>query len=482
VRIYLVSPTHYLPDRRLVKSVRYWTSAITLPYLKALTPAEHQVTLCDELLAGHDVDLDHACDLVGLTAMGPQIARAFDLADAFRARGRTVVLGGPWVSLAPDEASAHADSVVIGDAEPVWATLLADATQGRLQPRYHGEPSDLADAPSITLRDLPLFDHAAFVRSAFYRWYFHFPVWTSRGCPHGCSFCAVAAHSHRVYRTRPVEQVIADVRAVRAFGGRRMLLLDDNPIGDRVHARDVFRALAPLGMHWASQCTVAIARDEELLRLAARSGCRTLTIGFESVRDDALRTVGKRFAHADTYARDVARIRRHGIQVIALFMVGLDGDDRESFDAILRFCVENRIAFLKLFTPCPFPGTPYHDAMRRAGRILSYDWNRYDYGSAIVRPLAMSPEEMVAGFDRLYREFYRPGSILRRFVPPAPANFTEGLFYAIANLKVAQFLATNPHGFGTISGAHAGAGERLRTLWRRLRRLLPEGPAPFWDQ
>jgi radical SAM superfamily enzyme YgiQ (UPF0313 family) len=481
VRLYLISPTHYLAGGRLVKSVRYWTSAVTLPYLKALTPPGHEVTLCDELMAGQDVDLERDCDLVGLTAMGPQIQRAFDLADAFRARGRKVVLGGPWVSLAPEEAQQHADAVVVGEAEPVWARLLGDAAAGRLAPRYDGAFSDLAGAPRFDYRELPLFDHAAFRRSRFYQWYFHFPVWGSRGCPHACSFCAVSAYGHRSYRTRPVADVLADVDAVKALGGRRLLILDDNPIGDRDHARELFRALAPRRMQWASQCTIEIARDPELLDLAARSGCRTLTLGLESVADPALKVVGKRFARSAEYARDLAAIRRRGIQVIALFMVGLDGDGPESFAATLRFCVENKIAFLKLFTPCPFPGTDYHRRMKQAGRILTEDWNRYDYGSAIVRPLAMSPEEMLAGFDRLYRDFYSLGSIARRFVPPAPANYTEGLFYVIANLKVAWFLATNPDGFGTISGTHAGRAARLRTILRRLRRVLPAGPAAFSD-
>jgi len=476
MRIYLISPSHYLPDGRLVKSVRYWTSVVTLPYLKALTPPGHTVMLCDELMTGQDVDLDRPCDLVGLTAMGPQIARAFDLADAFRARGRKVVLGGPWVSLDPGEAARHADAVVVGEAEGVWQQVLADAANNCLKQRYEGPPPDLKDAPFIDYADLCLFDKQAFRESWFYRWYFHWPVWTSRGCPHTCTYCAVSALYRRTYRTRPIEHVLHDLQTIRSLGGRRVLLLDDNPIGDRAHARELFRAMIPLGMQWASQCTIEIARDEELLDLAARSGCRTLTIGFESVAEKPLRGVGKRFARADEYARDIARIRKRGIQVIGLFMVGLDEDGPESFKATLRFCIENKIAFLKLFTPCPFPGTPFHAQMEREGRILTRDYNKYDYGSAIVRPLSMTPEEMLEGFDGLYRKFYAPSSIARRFIPPAPANYLEGLFYAIANIKVSWFLFTNPHGFGTISGAHASRSERLRTVWRSIRSAiaLPE--------
>src|SRR6266850_4340506 len=129
MRIYFVSPTHYNADGTLHKTTRYWTSALTLPYLKALTPPEHDVTFVDELM--QDVDLDHPCDVVGITAMGPQIARAYDLAAAFRARGRKVVLGGTWVTLTADESLRHCDAVVSGEAEGVWREVLDDLAAGR---------------------------------------------------------------------------------------------------------------------------------------------------------------------------------------------------------------------------------------------------------------------------------------------------------------------------------------------------------------
>src|SRR5438128_8787493 len=137
MRIQLVSPTHYLPDGSLHKTTRYWTSGITLPYLKALTPRPHEVTFTDELMADLDLEkIDREADVVGITAMGPQIRRAYDLADRFRARGKRVVLGGTWVSLTPEESLAHADAVVAGEAEHVWPALLADLEAGRSRGIY----------------------------------------------------------------------------------------------------------------------------------------------------------------------------------------------------------------------------------------------------------------------------------------------------------------------------------------------------------
>jgi radical SAM superfamily enzyme YgiQ (UPF0313 family) len=238
---------------------------------------------------------------------------------------------------------------------------------------------------------------------------------------------------------------------VKKLGGNRVLVLDDNPIGDIAYAKELFRGLAPLKIQWATQCTINIARNEELLALAARSGLRTLTIGFESLSKGKLKQHGKSFNDPDRYAEDVRRIRAHGIQIIALFMVGLDGDGVDSFDEIYRFLVKNRIGFLKLFTPCPFPGTKYFDDMENAGRLLTKDWNEYDYGNTVVRPTDMEPDQMLEGFTRLYRRFYSLPSIAQRFWPPAKGNYSEGLFYAIANLKINRFLAAAPYAWGTIS-------------------------------
>src|SRR5437660_3676334 len=183
MRLHLVSPTHYLPDGALHKTTRYWTSGITLPYLKALTPAPHRVDFTDELMADLDVArIEREADVVGITAMGPQIRRAYDLADHFRARGKKVVLGGTWVTLAPEESLRHADAVVAGEAELVWPTVLADVAAGRSRGIYRAsEWHSLTDLPRIDYRELPLLKWDAFRKSWLYRMYFHWPIVFSRG-------------------------------------------------------------------------------------------------------------------------------------------------------------------------------------------------------------------------------------------------------------------------------------------------------------
>ncbi len=461
MRLLLVSPSHYDRSGGLHKTTRYWTSGTTLPYLKALTPAGWDVEMVDELFydvpgapgAGvFDRDAMARYDVVGITAMGPQIKRAYDLADRFREAGSKVVLGGTWVTLTPEESLEHADAVVAGEAEMVWPTVLADLAAGRSRGLYRTEAwFDLAHMPSIDHRELPLLKWDAFRKSWLYRMYFHWPITFSRGCPHPCEYCAVQTYYRRSFRTRPVEQVIDELRRMKSLGADRVLFLDDNPVAHPEKAKELFRAMIPLKMKWASQSTINIARDRELLDLAARSGCVSLSIGLESLDETSLASISKGFNKPGRYVEDLARIRRAGIQVIALLMIGLDGDTTATFQRSLDFLTDNRISFLKLFTPCPYPGTKYHADMTAEGRILEHDWGKYDYGSPIIRPANMTTDEMLGGFQQVYRGFYSMPSILRRLVPPAGRRPLETAAYLVANLKVNRYLNSHPDAWGTIS-------------------------------
>jgi radical SAM superfamily enzyme YgiQ (UPF0313 family) len=450
MRIHLISPTHYNPDGSLHKTTRYWTSGITLPYLKALTPPGHEVTFVDELF--YDVDLERDCDVVGITAMGPQIRRAYDLADHFRARGRRVVLGGTWVTLTAEESLRHADAVVAGEAEEMWPRVLADFAEGRTRgiyraPRWHS----LRNLPRVDYTTLPLLKYDAFQSSWLYRMYFHWPIVFSRGCPHPCEYCAVQTYYQRSFRTRPIDEVIDDIRTIKSLGATRLLFLDDNPIAHPEAAKELFRAMIPLGVKWASQSTINIARDPELLDLAARSGCVSLSIGLESINEASLDSVGKGFNLPRRFNRDLAAIRAKGIQVIALLMVGLDGDTVDTFQRSLAFLIDNKISFLKLFTPCPYPGTKFYDDMMRAGRVLVDDWGRYDYGSSLIRPARMTGEEMMDGFRYVYEGFYSARAIAKRLFPPPAGSYLETVAYLVANLKVNRYLRTHENAWATIS-------------------------------
>src|SRR6185295_4865026 len=232
--------------------------------------------------------------------------------------------------------------------------------------RWH----DLRDLPTFDYQTLPLLKADAFRSSWLYRMYFFWPIFFSRGCPHPCEYCAVQTYYRRSFRTRPVDDLLADVRELKALGARRFLFLDDNPIAHPDEAKEMFRRLIPLRVQWVSQATINIARDPELLDLVARSGARVLSIGFESLSEESLASVAKSFNRPSRFKEDIDKLRARGIQVIALIMVGLDGDTPETFAATLRWLDDNKISFLKLFTPAPYPGTKFHADMAAAGRIL----------------------------------------------------------------------------------------------------------------
>ncbi len=443
-----------------------------MPALKALTPQGWDVTIVDELV--RDVDLDRRCDVVGIGAMGPQIARAYDLADAFRKRGKKVVLGGPWVSLAPHERSLeHADAIVVGEAETVWARCLEDLAAGRSERIYRAErfvdlggtrtrslgarpvsthESERVDVFSkIDYRDLALLRWDRWKKSPLYRIYFHWPLMFGRGCPHPCSYCAVQTFYERSYRTRAIDAVIEDVRRIKALGGKNLLFLDDNPIADVNAAKELFRRLIPEKIKWTSQCTIEIARDAELLDLAARSGCVALSIGLESDDENVLDGIRKGFNRPSRYAEDLAKLRERGIQVIALMMLGLDGQNAGVFERTMTRLEDEGVSLVKLFTPAPYPGTRYHDEMKKDGRILDDDWGRYDYGSLLVTPTGMTADELRNGFDHAYKRFYGLASIAKRMLRVPRKNPVEHAAYLVANLKTWQFLKKNPSAWGTIS-------------------------------
>lgn len=271
LKIVLVSPKGPLYRHRggiWKKSLRY--QPLTLTTLASLIPREIPVDLqlFDEGIADLPLDLD--ADLVGLTVLTGTAMRAYELADHFRQRGIKVVLGGPHITLIPDDAQPHADAVVVGYAEDSWPQLVRDFANGQLQSRYVQSPGlDLANRP-FPRRDL-LPSHRFLTNNVFE---------ATRGCVHSCDFCVVPAAWGRKPYQKPVEDVVADIRQ---HGARKLIFVDLNLVADRGYALRLFTALITLKLQWYGLATVLLADDAELLELAARSGCRGLLMGLESI-------------------------------------------------------------------------------------------------------------------------------------------------------------------------------------------------------
>ena len=391
---------------------------ITMPYLAAFVPAHWTVRHIDEVV--EPVDLNATADLVAITFHTPSAPHAYEMASRFRQRGITVALGGPHVTLMPDEAQSQADVIFVGEAERAWPQFLSEFESGRHGARYCClEPPALDQAPMSRHDLFQRRDHAAGV------------LFATRGCAHQCDFCTLAVMYQRKVRHRPVEAV---AREYASFRGKVIILWDDNIAGDMQYAKDLFRALAPYGKWWSSQASIYAAKDDEFLELAARSGCKQLFIGFESVSQASLNEVSKPFNRVDEYARVIERIHAHGLSVQVGIVFGFDHDTEEVFketgDFLESAGVEN--ATFNILTP--FPGTPLHQRLDAEGRILTRDWSKYNGRTHVVfKPRLMSPETLLAGYRSANARFYSLGSIAKRLSKsPAQLFWTLPLNLAYA--------------------------------------------------
>jgi len=373
---------------------------LSLPTVAGLTPPDWEVTIHDSRAS--PVDSSQDVDLVGITAFTAEIPSAYEIADAFRRRGVSVILGGIHVSALPDEGLQHADAVVIGEAENVWAQALEDFAQGRLQRTYRSP--GFCDLQHMVWPRRDLLDRRMYQNG--FR-----TIEATRGCPFDCDYCAVTGVFGRRYRTRPVADVIAEINA---FDRGDIFFVDDNICGRPAYAKELFRALIPLKRAWGGQTSITFARDAELLDLYARSGGRYAFIGFESLSEGNLRNINKQWNHPDAYGEAIRRIHDAGINILGSFIFGLDGDDPSVFDRTFEFVMKHRIDAVQYHILTPFPGTRLYDAMEAQGRIIERDWSRYHTSEVVFRPRQMTPRQLQDGYFRVFRRTYSVSNIARR--------------------------------------------------------------------
>lgn len=388
------------------RSLRY--APLTLTTLAALVPddLDPEFVVVDEGIEDVDPALD--ADVVGMTVITGTAPRAYELARTFRDRGITVVLGGPHVTLVPDDAQPHADAIVVGYAEDTWPELLRDLAAGRLRPRYdQAADLSLAGRPFARRDLLPA---RRFLTTNVFE--------ATRACIHNCDFCVVPSAWGRKPFQKPVGEVVEDIRRQ---GARKLIFVDLNLIADRDYATELFEALVPLDVEWYGLSTVLIAHDPSLLALAERSGCRGLLIGFESINPDNLRRSSKPFNRPSHFAEVVQRLHAHGIAVYGCFVFGMDEDTTDVFDATARFAVDAKIDLPRFAIVTPFPGTPLHTRLAGEGRLLTRDWSLYDGQHVVFQPARMTPAELQSGTERAWRHAYSVPSMVRRLRgSPAP--------------------------------------------------------------
>jgi len=402
-RVLLIAPTATDAAGRPITQRRIHLPGLTLPMLAAVTPEGCEVRLVHETV--EPIPYGERWDIVGLTGMGSGIVRAWHIADRFRERGTTVVIGGIAATLVgPERSLEHADAVVSGEAEETWPKLVRDFEAGRLQTTYRA-----ATPPPIDNLPVPRYD--LLDRRLLGRWR---PVQATRGCPHTCDFCSVTAFFGGTQRRRPVDQVVRDVRAAKRHGTRYIAFIDDNIGVDWDYCAALWEALIAEKILWMSQCSLQVTEQPGLLGLARRSGCRLLSIGVESVNVESLASHRKAWNRPARYHDALTVIRGEGIEVSTEMMVGLEGDDASVFDRTFDFIMQNRIAVPRVFIVTPVPGTPLFERMRREGRLLTEDFSRVNGGEVIFRPRRLASDQLQAGYWKLYRRLMSLPAILRR--------------------------------------------------------------------
>ena len=415
MKILLIAPTKDVA-RKTVDMIRF--PMISLNYIAAVTPPEHTVTIVEEEIEPLDYNTD--CDLVAITCMTATSSRAYDIAAAFRNRGKTVVLGGIHPTVLPNEAKMYCDCVMTGEAEPVWERMLKDFEAGCLAPFYDGGAGARLDV--LPRRDLMKPSVLGME-----------PIVTSRGCPYSCDFCSAWRFFGRKIRHVSIENVIKDIGNSKSS---RFMFLDDNIVGDPVYAKSLFLALKELKIAWVGQASISFVKNEELLKLARESGCKALFFGVESVSEEKIKRMNKGMKSQKATIDAIKRIMGSGIIFHASLVFGFDDDEPSVFDETLEFMHKTKIPSASFNILTPYPGTDIYNNLKAQGRLITENWYYYDHCSVTFRPKKMSVDQLYEGYQYTKASFYSLGSILNRF----PANFRNPLIFSIANIGIKSSL------------------------------------------
>lgn len=374
---------------------------LSLAYLAALTPADWQVTIIDE---NFDAFAFQEADLVGITAFTSNINRAYELCRVFREHNVPVILGGIHVSMMPDEALQHADAILVGEAEEIWAQVLADTAAGTLQRQYTG--------PHVDLEKISVHPRHDLMDSR----YFWHSVQTSRGCPFDCSFCSVTKYLGKSFRQRSVDDVLAELEKIP---GRYVTFVDDNLIGcsrnSFQRAKELFQGMIDRGLNkkWWMQTSVNSIEDEEVVRLAAAAGCTHVFIGFESVDQNILRSVDKGVnlkPGAENYKKVIQVYHKYGIAVLGAFIIGNDHESVDYYRQMARYLLHSGIDIIQITVLTPLPGTRLLDELQEQQRLsfcqFPEDWEKYRFSYMVHEPVGLNAELVYQGNNYIKQKIY----------------------------------------------------------------------------
>ncbi len=406
--------------------IRTWQQMepLTISTLKALTPPDVETEFFDDRI--ELIDFETPTDLVAITVEVYTARRAYKIAERFRSRGVPVLMGGYHTTLCPDEAAAHADSILLGNAENVWAEIVRDFRQGTPRKRYTGDPV-FADV----LPDRSIFNGKDYSMVGV--------VETGRGCFFNCEFCAITAFHNGTYHRKPVEYIVRDVKAAKEAGKKFFFFADDNFVADPKHTIEILRALTPLRIRWTGQGSLTMARNPELLKWLRESGCAVMLIGYESLEEQNLEQMNKSWNAKLGEMDDLTgTLHEAGLNLYATFIFGFDHDSRELFDRTVDFALKHKFFFAAFNHLLTMPGSKLYTRLLQEGKIFQDNWwldKDYKYGAVTFRPQSMSAEELSENCRLARKRFYTFSSILKRSLALLKRNRDPLLYYYFWHLN-----------------------------------------------
>jgi len=436
-KILIIQPSHYVSktNRTLLRSRFRSLVPLTLPYLAAMTPEEWDIKLVDEQL--QDVDFESKPDVVAITCWTMHSLRGYDIATEFRKRGIPVIMGGPHVWFYPEEAAEHCDAVGIGEGETIWARMIDDAVNGRLQKVYQApQMSSLAGLP------LPRWDMLELKK---YKPFKTFSLLSSRGCPMQCEFCSERLYLGGGYRVRPTADVIEEIKHTRS---KNIFFGDSDFAGKRASAMELMEAMIPLKLRWSALWTSNLCNDPEFMDLAERSGLLHVNIGIESINPETIKEMNKKFNKVGRYSELLGNLRKRGISYSLNFIFGWDNETPAVFRSTLDFLTQEKVpvAYFNILTPDK--GTMFYERMRTEDRILRLDEiGRWPGQTCHIKPKYCSPEEIVKNVQGMYREFYSWKSMIKRLSPPFTQANIASWVVNFSQRKMAQLSDADNNNF-----------------------------------
>ena len=403
-KILFIQPTIYDDYGKLVKKKKLYFVGLAYPLLCAMLPRDWECEICLETI--EEIPFDTDASVIGIGGMGHAAARSRDIALEFKRRdpSKIVLMGGPMASLVPELAKEYFDSVVIGDAEEVWAGVVADIEQGSLKPFYKQEIHQLKTP-------LPRYDLLVNKRIGDF-----LPVQAGRGCPNSCKFCSIYCLYRTKYLKRDIADVMRDIKYIKELGFKKFLLIDDNIASDEEYMRALCLEIKKLDMRWMSQCSIEIGDNPGLLEAVADSGCYMLSFGLESLNTESLKAVNKNWCDPADYPRLIHNIMAAGIGVASEMIVGIETDTRESLLNTVGFVKQTKIIAPKFYILTPIPGTELYDEMKREHRLVEEDVFLYTPAKAVITHPTLQADELTEVFWAIYNKLYTIPTILRRTV------------------------------------------------------------------